>query len=94
LALYFGRFPDADGLPANVAVPDGTGGTVAPFRLGGPCSVDPNHSFAEMHAKWNEGRNDGFVAFDGVGPWASTKRRSCSRTAGRGAGAGSGEAAS
>jgi phospholipase C len=65
---YFGAFPDADGIPAGTAVPDGEGGTVRPFRLPGACSIDPNHSFADMHAKWHGGRNDGFVAYDG--PWA------------------------
>ncbi|MGI8663411.1 MAG: phospholipase C [Acidimicrobiales bacterium] len=64
---YFGGFPEADGFPTGIALPDGKGGTVAPFRITDACSADPDHSWEGTHAKLHDGAMDGFVADDG--PW-------------------------
>jgi phospholipase C len=65
---YFGRLPqagqpDVDGIPAEYRNPDGAGRERAPFHLGSTClPADPPHQWDSMHAHWNGGRMDGFVA--------------------------------
>jgi phospholipase C len=76
---YFGKLaqagqPAAEGLPAGFANPDREGRMVASFHLPTTCvPMDPPHQWASMHAHWNGGRMDGFVAEadeDGNGRWA------------------------
>ena len=64
---YFGAFPNADGFPSVVRVPDGHGGFVSPFHIDAACTHDPDHTWNGTHNKVRGGRMDGFVAYDG--PW-------------------------
>ncbi len=58
---YFGTFPGADGLPAGVALPDGSGGTVAPHWMNASSSPDPPHDRVSLIADYDGGLNDMFA---------------------------------
>lgn len=58
---YFGTFPGVDGIPANVSLLDGRGGTVSPHWINGSSTPDIPHSREAMIAAWNGGANDGFA---------------------------------
>lgn len=58
---YFGTFPGAEGIPPNVRLPDGSGGTIAPHWIESHSTNDLPHSRAEMLEAWNNGLNDGFA---------------------------------
>jgi phospholipase C len=62
---YFGLFPDADGFPDGVRMPDGKGGYVRPFPITAACSADPDHTWEGTHVKMHDGRLDRFVSHDG-----------------------------
>jgi phospholipase C len=65
---YFGRLqtsgqPDADGIPDGYGNRDREGRWVSPFHLPSTCLPgDPPHQWDNMHAHWNGGRMDGFLA--------------------------------
>ncbi len=69
---YFGTFPGVDGLPPNVSLPDGTGGTVRVHWIDGTSSPDIPHSREAMLRAYDNGSNDGFVeAAASFGPAAA-----------------------
>lgn len=51
---------ELDGPPAGWSNPDGMGGTVTPHPDDAYC-FSANHSWNDMHADWDNGKNDGFV---------------------------------
>ncbi len=57
---YFGTFPGADGLPANVSLPDGSGGFVSPHWISGTSTPDPPHDRASELEEYDGGLNDRF----------------------------------
>ena len=58
---YFGRYPGADGIPADACMPTGRAGRcVRPFHLGDRSSSLP-HGRGTFAAQYNRGRMDGFV---------------------------------
>ena len=59
---YFGTFPGADGIPKNVTLPDGSGGTVAPHWLDATSTPDLPHERPDMLEAYDGGRNDLFAA--------------------------------
>ncbi len=59
---YFGTFPGADGIPPNVSLPDGSGGTVSPHWLNASSTPDLPHSRDAMTQAYDGGRNDLFAA--------------------------------
>lgn len=59
---YFGTFPGADGIPANVTLPDGAAGTVSPHWINGTSTPDLPHDRADMVASYDNGRNDLFAS--------------------------------
>ena len=62
---YFGTFPGVDGLPPNVSLPDGYGGTVSPHWMGAASSPDISHSREAELVAYANGTNEGFaVAVD------------------------------
>ncbi len=70
---YFGTFPGADGLPANVCVPDlDTKRCVAPFHDANDRNSGGPHGQANATADINGGKMDGFIAQEEAG-----KRQSC-----------------
>ncbi len=63
---YFGTFPGVDGLPANVSLPDGYGGTVSPHWMNATSSPDISHDRQAELTAYANGTNDGFaLAVDG-----------------------------
>jgi len=58
---YFGTYSGVDGIPPNVSLPDGRGGSISPHRLTTSWTPDLPHSRAAMLQSYNGGRNDGFV---------------------------------
>lgn len=58
---YFGTFPGADGIPANVKLPDGQGGFVSPHWLNASSTPDLPHGRSEMLEEYDGGLNDRFV---------------------------------
>ncbi len=58
---YFGTFPGTDGIPANVSLPDGYGGTVSPHWLGTTSTPDLNHARGAELVAYDNGTNDGFA---------------------------------
>ncbi len=58
---FFGSFPGADGPPAGTALPDGQGGTVAPYWINGTSTPDLPHFRAAEIADVNGGAMNGFV---------------------------------
>lgn len=72
---YFGTYPGADGLPANVSLPTGEGGMIEPHWIDGAWTLDLPHDRAAMLADYNNGSNDGFAIqadawFPGLGATA------------------------
>jgi phospholipase C len=61
---YFGTYPGANGLPANLKVPSAPGGqpTVAPFHFATPLTHDMDHSWDAAHAAMDNGKMDGFIS--------------------------------
>lgn len=57
---YFGTFPGVDGLPANISLPDGSGGFVSPHWISGVSTPDPPHDRASELAEYDGGLNDQF----------------------------------
>ncbi len=57
---YFGTFPGVDGLPANVSLPDGSGGFVSPHWISGTSTPDPPHDRASEIQEYDGGLNDRF----------------------------------
>ena len=67
---YFGSHPGLPagyGIPAGYTQPDGQGGTVAPFHFPNRTGngFDPGHSWAQIHAEWDDGKMDGFYTTGG-----------------------------
>jgi phospholipase C len=58
---FFGRFPGAEGIPNQTAVPDGHGGFVSPYLLAGNSSPSPPHDRGSGLVDLDGGRMDGFV---------------------------------
>jgi phospholipase C len=68
---YYGSYsglPAGFGIPAGYTQPDGQGGTVAPTHFTNLTTdnIDPDHSWADIHAEWNNGAMDGFYTTDGI----------------------------
>jgi phospholipase C len=68
---YFGSYatlPAGYGIPPGFTQPDGSGGLVEPFHFttltDGPS--DPNHSWADIHSEWDQGKMDGFYTTNGI----------------------------
>ncbi len=59
---FFGTYPGADGIPPNVSLPDGQGGTVSPHWINGTATPDLPHDRASEVADYDGGRNDMFAA--------------------------------
>src|SRR5437588_3754869 len=60
---YFGTYPGADGIPANVCVPDpANGGCVTPYHDPNDLNGGGPHGAVNAVADVNGGRMDGFVA--------------------------------
>src|SRR5512142_344991 len=65
---YFGTFPGADGLPANVCVPDpDTKRCVAPFHDTNDRNSGGPHGQTNATADINGGKMDGFIAQEEAG---------------------------
>lgn len=58
---YFGTYPGADGIPPNVSLPDGSGGTVSPHWINATWTWDLPHDRASMIADFDNGSNDLFA---------------------------------
>ncbi len=58
---YFGTYPGVDGIPAGVALPNGTGGTVSPHWVNATSTPDIPHDRASELEAWDNGSNDGFA---------------------------------
>src|SRR5204863_4407016 len=67
---YFGYAPFAGsfGPPAGYAQPDGSGGTVQPYRFTDLSTPDIGHSWNAVHSEIHAGAMDGFFTTDGA--WA------------------------
>jgi phospholipase C len=68
---YFGRLsrrrPDVEPLPLSFSNVDADGNVVTPFHETTTCStMDPDHSWAGLHAAVNGGKMDGFVKVSGA----------------------------
>lgn len=59
---YFGTYPGVDGIPPNVTLPDGSGGTVSPHWLDATSTPDLPHDRQAMIGAYDNGSNDGFAA--------------------------------
>lgn len=59
---YFGTFPGADGIPANVCVPDPAGGCVEPFHDAKDIDNGGPHRAVDATRDINGGKMDGFIA--------------------------------
>ncbi|MFI6099922.1 alkaline phosphatase family protein [Lentzea sp. NPDC051213] len=63
---YFGTYPGADGIPADVCMPHNSDNPssdrcVKPFRLGAQSPSDLDHLSSTQRAQYNAGKMDGFV---------------------------------
>lgn len=64
---YFGKLhlegqPEAEGFPDTFSNKDAAGKVVKPFHQKSTCiERDPPHGWSPMHAKWNNGKMDGFI---------------------------------
>ncbi|MCP2241934.1 alkaline phosphatase family protein [Lentzea aerocolonigenes] len=63
---YFGTYPGADGIPADVCMPHNSDAPssdrcVKPFRLGAQSPSDLDHLPSTQRAQYNQGKMDGFV---------------------------------
>ncbi|HEX6984005.1 MAG TPA: alkaline phosphatase family protein, partial [Planctomycetaceae bacterium] len=67
---YFGFAPwiGSFGPPAGYSQPDGSGGSVAPYRFTDLVTPDVPHSWTAVHEQWNGGAMDGFYTNAGI--WA------------------------
>jgi phospholipase C len=67
---YFGYAPWAGsfGPPPGYSQPDGSGGSVAPYRFTALSTPDIGHSWTAVHKEWDAGKMDGFYTTDGI--WA------------------------
>ena len=59
---YFGTFPGVDGLPPNVTLPNGQGGTVSPAWISSTWTWDLPHDRNSALEDYDGGRNDMFAA--------------------------------
>jgi phospholipase C len=76
---YFGTYPGADGIPADVCVPDPVnGGCVKPFHDSSDLNYGGPHGAANAAADIDGGRMDGFVAQAEKGEGCSTDDPDCS----------------
>jgi phospholipase C len=58
---FFGTFPGADGIPPNTSLPNGQGGSVAPYAIIGNSTASPPHDRGSELIDLDGGRMDGFV---------------------------------
>ena len=58
---FFGTYPGVIGLPANVSLPNGSGGFVSPYWIPGYSTPDLPHDRASEIADLDQGKMDGFV---------------------------------
>lgn len=60
---YFGTYPGANGLPANISLPitKGSNITVKPFHLNKLCTPDMHHDTPAASVAYDGGKMDGFV---------------------------------
>ncbi len=69
---YFGYAPQVQaagfGPPAGFSQPDGSGGSVAPYRFTALSTPDIPHDWGSVHGQWDHGAMDGFMTHSGV--WA------------------------
>jgi phospholipase C len=67
---YFGYAPFAGsfGPPAGYSQPDGSGGTIEPYRFTALSTPDIGHSWGAVHSEIDGGAMDGFYTTDGI--WA------------------------
>ncbi|HEV8648636.1 MAG TPA: alkaline phosphatase family protein [Actinomycetes bacterium] len=67
---YFGYAPwiGSYGPPPGYSQPDGSGGTVTPYRFTDLSTPDVPHSWGAVHEQWNNGKMDGFYTNAGI--WA------------------------
>jgi phospholipase C len=69
---YFGYAPQVQaagfGPPAGYTQPDGSGGTVAPYRFTDLATPDVPHDWGSVHGQWDGGAMDGFMTHSGI--WA------------------------
>ena len=67
---YFGYAPQVQaagfGPPAGYTQPDGTGGTVAPYRFTDLQTPDIPHYWSAVHDQWDGGLMDGFYTNAGI----------------------------
>ena len=76
---YFGTFPGADGIPADVCVPDPVnGGCVVPYRDPADENYGGPHGFPNALNDIDSGRMDGFVAQAERGLGCTTTSPDCS----------------
>jgi len=73
---YFGTFPGADGIPANVCVPDPSGGScVAPYHDANNVNAGGPHGADSATADIDGGKMDGFVDQQEAG-----RKKACTAT--------------
>jgi phospholipase C len=69
---YFGYAPQVQaagfGPPAGYSQPDGSGGSVAPYRFTDLGTPDIPHDWDSVHGQWDGGAMDGFMTHSGI--WA------------------------
>lgn len=69
---YFGYAPQVQatgfGPPAGWSQPDGSGGSVEPYRFTALETPDVPHEWESVHGQWNGGAMDGFMTHSGI--WA------------------------
>lgn len=59
---YFGTYPGAEGLPADVCLPDPYGGRcIPPYHDPSPVNYDGPHGWDDARTSINQGRMDGFL---------------------------------
>jgi phospholipase C len=65
---YYGFAPFAGGygVPAGYSLPDGAGGTVAPYHFTSLSTPDIGHSWGAMHSEYDGGAMDGFYTTAGI----------------------------
>ena len=63
---YFGTYPGADGIPADVKMPidpnNPSAGYVSPWHIGNSTITDLSHSSSTFADQYNNGKMDGFVS--------------------------------
>ena len=67
---YFGYAPQVQaagfGPPAGYSQPNGSGGSIAPYRFTDLATPDIAHDWSSVHAQWNGGAMDGFYTNAGI----------------------------